>query len=83
MRILIVVIFFLFLSAEFARPSQNNITVKEALKNTTIIACPETGRPVDRTVAEVLKEKIIPHAKILSVKNAEAISEKGVLRISI
>jgi len=83
MRILIFMIFFLFLSVEFATPSQNKITVKDALKNTTIIAYPEEGRPVDRTVAEELKEGILPHAKILLVKNAEAISEKGVIRISI
>lgn len=83
MRISIFMIFFLFLSVEFAMPSQNKITVKEALKSTTIIAFPEAGRPVNRTVAEELKEGILPHAKILLLKNAEAISEKGVIRISI
>lgn len=83
MRILIVIIYFLFLSREFAIPSQNSITVKDALKNTTIIAHPDAGRPVDRTVAVELKEGILPHAKILSSNNAEAVSEKGVLRISI
>ncbi len=83
MRILIFLISFLFLAAEIAMPTQNKITVNDALKNIMIIAYPETGRPVDRTVAEELKKEIIPHAKILPLKNTAVISETGVLRISI
>lgn len=83
MKIFRIIFLFLLLSANFAMPASNKITVKKAVMNTTIIAYPETGRPVDRTVATKLKNEVIPHAKILSLKNAAAISEKGVLRISI
>ncbi|HEX9974290.1 MAG TPA: hypothetical protein VGD14_19630, partial [bacterium] len=68
---------------QYGIASQNELTVNDALKSTKIIVYPENGRPVDRTVAEELKEGILHHAIILSINNAEAISQKGVLRISI
>lgn len=83
MRILIVSSLFLFLSAELVVPSEISITIKDALRNTTIIAYPDESRPVNRTVAEALKSEIIPHARILPVNQNSKKTEKGVFRISI
>ena len=83
MRVTKLMILILCVLTQLGIASQNELTVNEALKLAKIIAYPENGRPVDRTVAEELKNDIIPHARILVVNQDSKIVEKGVIRISI
>ena len=83
MRLMKFIILILCLLTHFGMASQNELTVNDALKLITIIAYPENGRAVDRTVAEALKNEIVPNARILPVNQNSKIIEKGVMRISI
>ena len=83
MRLMKFIILILCLLTHFGMASQNELTVNDALKLITIIAYPENGRAVDRTVAEALKNEIVPNARILPVNQNSKIMEKGVMRISI
>ena len=62
--------------------SQQKPTVAEALKRARVLAIPETGRPVDKTVAEELRRDLAPQAEIRTVKPGEA-SGPGVFRIAV
>jgi hypothetical protein len=61
---------------------QQKPSVAEALKKTRVLAVPETGRPVDRTVAEELRRGLAPQAEIRSVKTGESLGA-GVFRVSV
>ncbi len=59
-------------------------TVAEALKKVRVLAIPESGRPVDRTVADELKTFWAGQAEIRAVgPNARPGTEAGVFRIAI
>jgi hypothetical protein len=57
-------------------------TVADALKKTRVLAVPEAGRPVDRTVAEELRHDLAPQAEIRAVKAGGA-DTPGVFRIAV
>lgn len=57
-------------------------TVAEALKNIRVLAIPEAGRPVDRTVAEELRHDLAPPAEI-RVVGSGGVSGPGVFRIAV
>lgn len=61
---------------------QQKPSVAEALKKTRVLAVPETGRPVDRTVAEELRGALAPQAEVRTVKPGEALGA-GVFRIAV
>jgi hypothetical protein len=77
---LIVTAIFIMCSAEisFALATQ----VRDALKNTTVIVYPAKGRPVDRTVAEALKE-LAPQAELRAVNDVNELKGEGVFRVAI
>ncbi|MBN2093079.1 hypothetical protein JW964_25875, partial [candidate division KSB1 bacterium] len=83
MRTIKLMLLILFVLPHFILASQNDLTVKDALKLTKIISYPKNGKPVNKTVAEELKSEIIQHAKILTVNQNSKIEESGVLRIEI
>ncbi len=47
--------------------SEHKITVREALEKAAVIAYPEAGRPVDKTVAYALRE-ILPGTEVTALK---------------
>ena len=83
MRQIKFIVIILCLLTQLGITSQNEFTVRDALKSSKFIAYPENGRPVNQTVAEELKNEIIPHANIFVVSQKSKIVENGVLRISI
>jgi len=56
--------------------------VRDALKNTVVIAYPAKGRSVDHTVAEALKE-LAPQAKLLAVNDVDELKGEGVFRVAV
>ncbi len=74
---------FLLLPVMTALAGKKGLTVKEALRNVKVIAYPAYGRMVDRTVAEALKEELIPQAELLAEKNRSSIKKEGVMRVAI
>jgi len=56
--------------------------VAEALKNIQVIAVPEAGRPVERTVAEELRRDLAPQAEIKATASGGG-AGKGVFRIAV
>ena len=63
--------------------SSDFVSVKESLKNTVIIAIPENGRPVDRTVAQELKQNLLSDAQIITATKKLIPTQSGVIRIAI
>ncbi len=61
---------------------QQKPSVAEALKKTRVLAVPEAGRPVDRTVAEELRLELAPQAEVRSVKPGEPLGP-GVFRVAV
>ena len=61
---------------------QQKPSVAETLKKTRVLAVPEDGRPVDRTVAEELRGALAPQAEVRSVKPGEPLGA-GVFRIAV
>lgn len=57
-------------------------SVADALKAVRVLAIPENGRPVDRTVAEELRRDLAPQAEIRALRPGGG-REIGVLRIAI
>jgi hypothetical protein len=57
-------------------------TVADALKNIRVLAVPENGRPVDRTVADELRRDLAPQAS-LKVSSGSGAAGKGVFRIAV
>ena len=57
--------------------------VKEALQKIKIIAYPENGRPVNRTVAEEFQKELVPQAKIMALKPNLSVEGTNVFRISV
>ncbi len=47
--------------------AERNPVVADALKNIRVLAVPESGRPVDRTVAEEIRRDLAPQAEIRAV----------------
>jgi len=84
-KLIFLILCLLFLAA------QNNdlisdegaVLIKDALKNTVIIAYPQNGRPVDRTVAEELRDTLVPHARIVVTDKSTTLPQKNVFRIAI
>ncbi|HSA96473.1 MAG TPA: hypothetical protein VLJ16_10495, partial [Acidobacteriota bacterium] len=66
----------------FGFASGERPTVADALKKTRVLAVPEAGRPVDRTVAEELRHDLAPQAEVRAVKPGEA-EGPGVFRIAV
>jgi hypothetical protein len=56
--------------------------VSDTLKNVRVLAIPGSGRPVDRTVAEAIREELAPQAEI-RVTGPGGEDGKGVLRIAV
>lgn len=82
------VVFFFFFASWFmpfsiVNSSAKCETVKDALKNISIIAYPDYGKPVDKTVAEELKKCLVPNAEILSTGKHSIPSKESVLKVSI
>lgn len=57
-------------------------TVADGLKKIRVLAIPEKGRPVDRTVAEEMRHDLAPQAEIRAAGRAAAGAE-GVFRIAV
>src|SRR5512139_3433585 len=57
-------------------------TVADALKNVRVLAVPENGRPVTRTVAEELRRDLAPQADIKVLRPGN-VGGPGVFRISV
>ena len=62
--------------------SQQKPTLAEALKKVRVLAVPETGRPVDRTVAGELRRDLAPQAEIREVGPGDSLGP-GVFRIAV
>jgi len=62
--------------------SQQKPTLADALKRARVLAIPEAGRPVDRTVAEELRRDLAPQAEIRTAKPGAA-DGPGVFRIAV
>jgi hypothetical protein len=58
-------------------------TVRDALQNTRIIVYPENSRPVNRTVAEELKEIVSANARVIAGSSQIISGGEGILRIAI
>ena len=72
----------IFCLCGFSFVSGQKPRVADALKKARVLAIPEGGRPVDRTVAEELRVGLAPQAEIRSVKAGEA-DGSGVFRIAV
>jgi hypothetical protein len=72
----------IFCLCGFSFVSGQKTTVADALKKARVLAIPEGGRPVDRTVAEALRADLAPQAEIRSVKPGET-AGPGVFRIAV
>jgi hypothetical protein len=70
------------LSAGFAPAAENTPTVADVLKGVQVIAVPENGRPVGRTVAEALRSGQAPRAEIRVVRPGEG-GGPGVFRVAV
>ncbi|MGZ5424091.1 MAG: hypothetical protein ACXW2V_05755 [Candidatus Aminicenantales bacterium] len=57
-------------------------TMADALKRVRVLAIPETGRPVDRTVAEEMRRGLVPRAEIKAFGQSRA-EGSGVFRIAV
>jgi len=62
--------------------AQQKPSVAEALKKTRVLAIPENGRPVDRTVAEELRRELAPQAQVRSAGPDEA-AGPGIVRVAV
>jgi len=75
-----VLILFMFTAQIF---SQSTITVKDALKNTTIVAYPNYGKAVNETVAKEFRATLTQNATIIAAKDASFSNQKGIIRVAI
>ncbi len=58
-------------------------TLKEAMKNVKVIACPANGKEVDFTVADAIKRDLAPQAQIVKYKSGTLQEKDGVFAVSI
>lgn len=58
-------------------------SVKDALRNTRLIAYPAKGRPVDQTVAESIANELAPNAEIVALGKTERHRDPGTLTVSL
>jgi hypothetical protein len=72
----------IFCLCGFSFVSGQKPTVSDALKKARVLAIPEGGRPVDRTVAEELRADLAPQAEVRSVRPGDG-AGPGVLRIAV
>jgi hypothetical protein len=72
----------IFCLCGFSFVSGQKPTVADALKKARVLAIPEGGRPVDRTVAEELRVGLAPQAEIRSVRPGDG-AGPGVFRIAV
>lgn len=63
--------------------AQPKASVADVLKNAAVIAIPERGRPVDRTVAEALKAGLAPQAEIKAVPSGSVPAGPAILRVAV
>lgn len=80
---LMIFILFTFLSNNPVSASSKTTTLRDALENTSTIAFPENGRPVDFTVAKALKNHLVPKAKLMKCKHGSDLPKTGVIRVAI
>lgn len=71
------------LASAAASAAQPEASVADVLKNAAVIAIPERGRPVDRTVAEALRAGLAPNAKIDVVPAGSAPVGAATLRVAV
>ncbi len=66
----------------FGPAAESRPTVADALRNVRVLALPENGRPVDRTVAEELRRGLTPRA-VIGDPGPDGSGGRGVLRIGV